>query len=331
MQVHPQQRPIFVPAKHFVVGSSSSFAQMCVSNEAGGGNLDLFLSGDISRTENWDLMVICKGEGTSPDWKWCEDKVKWVFSSANFRITRRNEALVSLSSIEEVDKLVNLPPLDSWNGSFHFKKWTSVDGSFTEISDGGKNIQVRLHGLPYHLRTSSAMRRMAQMWGFSNVSDVQEGLNGREQCGFTIVNGDFANIPRMIFVREANRRFPVLIEVVIASVIGEDGISQSTEFSSGSPKRNIPSDCGACKQRQVHVTTVGSNSNLSQPPGFERQRTHLSPLNQASRDLGPRIVDNNRFAPMGDETTHTYLDTGLLEKPIIFQFRSLIQFWVMWA
>ncbi|KAF5196588.1 hypothetical protein FRX31_013824 [Thalictrum thalictroides] len=294
------------PVRRFDLGSSISFAQVCQERDSGreygtmSNNLDLFLTGDSSTSENWGLMITCKATGSNPDWKWCEEKVKGVFGYSSFLIMKKNKALFSLKTQEEVEKIVGMPPLESWNGAFHFKKWSSEDGVLSNVSVEGfaSKIQIGIHGLPYHLRTGAALKRMAHMWGYSNVTNVKEGINELDLCGFTIEHGNVASIPRLIYVREGSRRFPVLIEISFPPVIGEEKGSTISEFVSGDPHRVGPSDSTAVDQRHVHSTGYSSNSSLYQPPGFERNGTHLTPQVPFPSNHGPGLSLVNSFAPL---------------------------------
>ncbi|KAF5196764.1 hypothetical protein FRX31_013649 [Thalictrum thalictroides] len=311
----------------FDLGSSPSYAQMCRSKEidkeegASVQHQDIFLIGDISTSKNWDLMVTCKADGKSPKWKWCEEKVRGVFKNASFAFMGNNEALISLSTLEEVDRITSMPTLESWEGNFLFKKWCPDDGILSDLSEDGvvSNIYVGIHGLLYHLRTASTLKRIAQMWGFSNISNVKEGLFKNDRCGFSIEKGSVFNIPRILFVKEANRRFPVLIEMIVPSVTNVEDGSKIAEKRSGGPSRYSASDIFIGDQRQGLMLECTSNSSLSQPPGFERPRTHMLPQSLPPREYVSSPAERNSFSPLNSEEGQAHNVDFILNAPGHFQ------------
>ncbi|KAF5206963.1 hypothetical protein FRX31_003450 [Thalictrum thalictroides] len=334
-------RPVVPNA--FNQGSSPSFVDMCkqigatAGNDGlrvsavkcnGGGENTLPLLGDGNPSEisrfmiKWGLVVLCRATGLSPDWHWCEEKVKTVFKSASFSRINGDEALIFLDSFNEVEKLVSLPPLESWNGIFRFQKWHKEAGSNIQfrVEQRKHSLQVVLHGLPYHLRTHMVMKMIANTWGDKDIKEVTNGLEEKNWCGFVIDSGDFAKIPRLVTVEENDLKFSVRIQVSL--------MEGGEKFDQLTPNRVIgcggsffPDKAGVV-QRVVMPQKTGcsSSSNPSQPPGFELCGPHVSPLVQnrfpaLENHESFKHVQENRFAILGEDMDLMESNDSLMDRP----------------
>ncbi|KAF5194903.1 hypothetical protein FRX31_015511 [Thalictrum thalictroides] len=257
-----------------------SFAEMlggrgvCTNNDLEGKTVTA--PSKMSLNANWwSPVVICKAEHLNPDWAWVEMKVRRVFRNSKLRFPSSSEAIIELESEKEVDCILQLPPLTNWEGSFAFSRWTPMAGSLSkeDLCDLGKELKVKLIGIPFHLRVKSIVESLAKACSkWWEVEDETVNLNGDDAC-IILRNVDLNKLPRMLYLKEGGTSFPVIIRIapMVAEVAGLSSGSGGQVPVGGNHQSKEESCVGI-----VEVQHGNSDESLVCPPGF---------------DSGPRLVD----------------------------------------
>ncbi|KAF5185371.1 hypothetical protein FRX31_025043 [Thalictrum thalictroides] len=337
LDTRPGTKRVYQPvAEKMNQSLNLSFAEVCKGKKVmEGGERRNLVSNSIKEIkvvshelQKWEMVVICKASGTNPDWVWCEERVKQIFQSATFTFPKNDEALISLSSSLEVEKLLTMPPLESWNGvfMFMFRKWFPEAGSDFSLqrNQGGRRLRINIQGLPYHLRNQMVMEILANSWGDYGIMDFRNGLDRNEQCGFVINGGDVMRIPRSVIVADERCHFPVDVDVQISELIGEEGRSWSMGVRQGPPERNLLTDNLVKENLLVTAeeTRCSTSTNPGVPPGFEKCGTSAQPFfrthNPARIDIhGDRLAYENRFAILEGENVQVMDDDAHIDRPIM--------------
>ncbi|KAF5180013.1 hypothetical protein FRX31_030404 [Thalictrum thalictroides] len=174
----------------------------------------------------WRTTVLCSYEGSNPDWIWVESKVKSVFHQATMKILDQGGAIIFLTTVEEVNRILSMPVLTSWNGSFSFHKWNAEAGSIL-LEQGEKMVRVSFYGIPFHLRVPQVVESLANYCG--RLLEVEAGSitsPSQHSCA-TIGVKDLESIPRKINLEERGYSFPVWVVVDFRRLIGVDGGAES--------------------------------------------------------------------------------------------------------
>ncbi|KAF5177994.1 hypothetical protein FRX31_032420 [Thalictrum thalictroides] len=225
----------------------------------------------------WNPVVICKTNCSEPDWEWVEGKVLEVFPQAIVKFVKKNEAVIAMHSEEEALKLVGMPPLVNWEGSFHFHQWNQEAGSLTEddIRSLFKEVKINFHGIPYHLREKSTVEDLAQQCGRRWVIDENSIRYDKDQCSITLMSPEFDKIPRIIILSMQGKKTPVVVEVV-----GGFPIALTNHVIDGLKNKRVPHLSSPISHHRPTVYRENSNfvaENIlptttgSAPPSFDQE------------------------------------------------------------
>ncbi|KAF5192852.1 hypothetical protein FRX31_017559 [Thalictrum thalictroides] len=251
----------------------------------------------------WSPVVICKSNCSEPDWVWFEKKVKEVFNSAMVKVVKREEAMICLQSESEAKRLLDMPPLVNWEGSFNFFKWETSSGSFTvdDVIALSKKVKVNFHGIPYHLKSKEIVQSLANRCG-SRWDILEETINpSSDRCSVMMHNIDFSKIPRVIFLVDKEIRSPVMVEVEGCFLKGGWEPTRPEHLVVGSLPEPIL--VGHVEGSQTRHGSKGIMSvELSKPPGYEhalgqtngREFQNSNFVNDI-RNEGQFYVSNNPF------------------------------------
>ncbi|KAF5189120.1 hypothetical protein FRX31_021293 [Thalictrum thalictroides] len=306
----------------FNFGRTPTFAQICNPVATGARNttipceVNIRNGGSVTNASWWKVVVLCTVEGFDPDWKWLENKVKGVFPQATFKYPQKDEALISLSSEEEVSRLMDLPPLKSWEGTYRMNKWGPNSGSLVDRLKAfrRKETTISLRGIPYHLRIPSVVKDLAYLCG-SDVYVMEETLRSdRQNCCFSVKIEDFAKIPRIITLEERGYKHPVFVEVDMSPIYDVLPDKTAAPTIQNLPVVNREEDSPQLRVGQGRTERGESSMGQSYPPGWGNQ--YEQGLIQVSEEVnfikeipnegpvlrieGPAVDINNRFSSLGD-------------------------------
>ncbi|KAF5191112.1 hypothetical protein FRX31_019301, partial [Thalictrum thalictroides] len=227
----------------------------------------------------WNPVVICKTNCSEPDWEWLRCKINGVFPQANIKVVKKDEALIAMFSEDEARRLIDMPTLVNWEGSFHFHKWNYEAGSLTEddLRILFKEVKINFYGIPYHLRDRATVEDLAKLCGKRWVIDEDSIRHDRDQCSISLISPEFDKIPRIIILSMQGKKTPVVVEVVgcvpkpmpehvtvLPTQKGDPHISSLTS----NPRMTV---CGGLSNL---VAESNMQKSFSAPPGFEQERRY---------------------------------------------------------
>ncbi|KAF5181077.1 hypothetical protein FRX31_029336 [Thalictrum thalictroides] len=247
----------------------------------------------------WQPVVLCSYVGKKPDWFWVRDKVRTVCGNLSMKITAEGEAIILFDDERCREKLLSIPPLQTWEGCFTFRSWGPRDGAFP-MDLLQCDVMVKFSGIPFHLRTRRVVEALAMRCGTSfTIVD-----NSIDFCkGYAVVlikKCDWCKLPRSITIEERGYLALVLVEATRCTtreeeeLVGELSELRPTERV-GEPPIEIglpPITCG-------HVEPAASLTSMSHPPGF----TAFEPARQDDFFCRPIVRNTNPFIEDHVETT----------------------------
>ncbi|KAF5202027.1 Cytochrome p450 [Thalictrum thalictroides] len=137
-------------------GITYAAAAACASKGNGNGNPQVILrSGSW-----WTPVILCRYDGVKADWFWVREKIKNVCGEVTMKITQEGEAIIVFKEEKDKDKLLSLPPLSTWEGTYSFRKWGPRDGAM-DLNHLNGDANVKVIGIPYHLRVRSVVEALA--------------------------------------------------------------------------------------------------------------------------------------------------------------------------
>ncbi|KAF5187841.1 hypothetical protein FRX31_022572 [Thalictrum thalictroides] len=135
-----------------------------------------------------------------------------------------------------------------------------------DLCDLGKELKVKLIGIPFHLRLESIVESLAKACSrWWEVEDETVNLNGDDAC-IILRNVDLNKLPRMLYLKEGGTSFSVIIRIapIVAKVSGHSSGSGGQVPVGGTHQSKKESCAGI-----VEVQHVNSDASLECPPGFE--------------------------------------------------------------
>ncbi|KAF5201392.1 hypothetical protein FRX31_009022 [Thalictrum thalictroides] len=220
----------------------------------------------------WLSTVICSTNCSNPDWQWVEKSIRGVFVQANLRIVEEGGAVVFLNSPADVSKIINMPPLITWNGHFSFHKWTPEAGSFN-VSNEEKEVELSFLGIPFHLRTPSVVSQLAEQCG--RIISVDDGAitSDSQICKARVRSREMTSIPRTILLEERGYVFTVWIELNIRRLIGISEKKQPPPSVAGVVGSTLEVPRMVMRQQPApNAALGGTSSEQSVAPGFADNR-----------------------------------------------------------
>ncbi|KAF5186908.1 hypothetical protein FRX31_023505 [Thalictrum thalictroides] len=232
-QPQPKRQTESYPAKAFNV----SYADAC--GKTGGTEnrhhrVQVNSRGGMLHASWWFSSVICSTDCISPDWNWVQGRINSIFHQPTVKILDKGGALIFLTSETDVNKIINMPPLFSWNGSYNFHKWSPDAGSINLSSDENE-VRVLFYGIPLHLRATQVVESLAKYCG--RVVQIVDGsvTSHTQQSSAIIVVKDLESIPRKINLEERGYIFSVWVMVDFPRLIGDDRVVNPNSVSNVQP------------------------------------------------------------------------------------------------
>ncbi|KAF5196075.1 hypothetical protein FRX31_014337 [Thalictrum thalictroides] len=186
------------------------------------------------------------------------------------KVVKREEAIIYLQSESEAKRLLDMPPLVNWEGSFNFFKWDPSSGSFTvdDVIVLSKKVKVNFHGIPYHLKSKEIVQSLANHYG-SRWDILEETINpSSDRCSVMMHNIYYSKILRVIFLVEKEIRSPVMVEVEGCFPKGGWEPTRPEQSVVGSLPESIL--VGHVEGSQTRHGSKGNISvEMSKPPGYE--------------------------------------------------------------
>ncbi|KAF5178907.1 hypothetical protein FRX31_031506 [Thalictrum thalictroides] len=221
----------------------------------------------------WSAAALCHSSSSSPDWGWVKQKIEGVFDQVDMKQTEEGDMLVFLRSEEDRNRLISMPPLSNWEGSFSFRAWNPSMGSLHFNEESILNVEVAFGGIPYHLRVKSVIESLAMKCGGNYVVENPVAQYKEGHC-FALLKGcAVGSIPRILKLVEKRVVYTIWVEVLGDQMkcLAKKATPQSVEEVSSQVRRrrelNQDDVAWASQRGQNHV---GSQTSLSKPPGFEQ-------------------------------------------------------------
>ncbi|KAF5198972.1 hypothetical protein FRX31_011443 [Thalictrum thalictroides] len=253
----------------------------------------------------WAATAVCLPSNANPDWIWVQAKVREVFGQIGFKVTGDGKALIFFNSVEELNKLLSMPPLSSWDGSFSFSKWKPGLGSLKVEAGFRSDVLVSFSGIPYHLRVRPVIEVLAKKCG-AVVNEIEGDSEFSTPYVFAKVrNCAVQSVPRSITLEEKGEKFLIWVEVIseelfslavkpfspVSAVVGEasrveeaagevNGRRLTTGRSTGSAE--LLGNLSSRNSERERFSVQNSNSGDS---------TRKEPVEQVlERETTPRVV-----------------------------------------
>ncbi|KAF5177635.1 hypothetical protein FRX31_032780 [Thalictrum thalictroides] len=115
-------------------------------------------------TSWWKSVVLCNYSGVKPDWFWVRDKVKSVCGQLVMKITQEGEAFLCFEDDCAREKVLSLPPLHSWEGTYSFRSWGPMDGILPNHL-WKSDVSVTFYGIPLHFRSRQVVEALSKKCG----------------------------------------------------------------------------------------------------------------------------------------------------------------------
>ncbi|KAF5198331.1 hypothetical protein FRX31_012083, partial [Thalictrum thalictroides] len=228
----------------------------------------------------WSPVVFCHYEGSNPDWFWVREKIRSACGEVIIKVTEEGDAFMVFSDDEAKDKLLSLPPLQTWDGCYMFRKWSRAEGSIEDKYLKG-DVKLTFYGIPYHLRTKIVVKALAQKCG-KNYKVDEESIDACKASSSVVIKGcQWGKIPRVLMLED--RGFSVSILVEAARVVMMENDYQT----------------GILPERYSGEEPIGSTISPI-------RREHVGQVNSANSnpfvddfvDETSGVGDQNRFQPL---------------------------------
>ncbi|KAF5203536.1 hypothetical protein FRX31_006880 [Thalictrum thalictroides] len=225
----------------------------------------------------WSLAVIGKPYGGRVDWKWAEEKIKFVFLEVEIRSLDNGEIMLFFDNVEEKEKILQMAPLSGIGGTIKFRPWEASEGSLPWIPVGEKLLCVALKGIPFHLRTEEVVREIAMACGgFVEVNDASLNFGCSEQR--VRVGGSMAlTTPRSVILAEEDKEFSIMVVPENSDLWGDKpwewpemddrSMEEETDDEAEQPPVSNNQRIDGGERKLSYAEVVISSDNMG-PPGF---------------------------------------------------------------
>ncbi|KAF5204972.1 hypothetical protein FRX31_005441, partial [Thalictrum thalictroides] len=241
-------------------------------------------------------VILCRYDGVKADWFWVRERIRSVCGEVTMKITQEGEAILVFQEEKDKDKLLSLPPLSTWEGTYSFRRWGPRDGAL-DLNHLKGDVNVKFIGIPYHLRVRSVVEALASKCG-TNFSIEDNSIDiCKATCSIIVKECDWQSIPRVITIEERGYIAQILVEISQINPSVSDslfGILPETFCADeGGDGANLvaraPMDVG-------HVAPPLTTSVHSFPPGFEPHNSNQGEDKQSDIIARPFGRSTNPFA-----------------------------------
>ncbi|KAF5185923.1 hypothetical protein FRX31_024490 [Thalictrum thalictroides] len=248
----------------------------------------------------WSAVAVCQPSNPNPNWEWVKDRCTGVFAGAGLKIIEGGKALIFLNSEEDLAKLLNLPPLTYWEGTFTFSKWSPSAGALKVCSGLRSDVEVVFTGIPYHLRVKAVIESLSKKCGNSVGTIKGEAEYTSPYCFVGLKNCEIQKIPRSITLEHKGANYLIWVEIIseeVKSLAKRPTCRSTTEGFLLTEQRREIVTADVAKYDPWVGAAKGPTISARSPPGFGRNCCSVQNSNCQPRQMFQEGFQANDIVP----------------------------------